>query len=191
MTKNWIYLTAVLALLAGAAIGFGVGIQINPQTADIYLLNLGSVGDWVSGLGALGAIITTLWLADQQRRRDTEILKIDCVYSFLDGQKIYILRIASCGQRPSRAVHLRVASDHTEDFLHFPEMMPNCGDTLPKLLGYAEEVCLILPSDAKQRIQDYVENSCGSNAKSLRFEVMTTLGLFKLDVPKSLYFKDV
>lgn len=189
MIKNWIYLTAVLALLAGGAIGFGVAIQINPQTADVYLLNLGSVGDWVSGLGALAAVITTLWLADQQRRRDTEDLKISCVYSFLNGKRVAIIRVVSCGQRPSRADHLRVASDHAADFLHFPDMM-ECGDQLPKLLGYAEDANLFLPLNAKKLIQDYVEKKCGSNVESLRFEVMTTLGLFKADVPKFLYVEE-
>jgi hypothetical protein len=158
---------------------------MNAVTADRYLLNLGSLGEWVSGVGALGAVMTAVWLADKQRRDDVEKLEISCFYSIVEQKKVYTLIIASCGSRASKPTHLRVASDYTDDFLHFPEMQ-SYGDQLPKLLNYAEEAMLFLPDNAMQQILEFVENSCASNTKSLRFEVMTTLGLFKLAVPKSL-----
>lgn len=55
-----------IVFTAGAITALTFALEANP--ADAFKTVLGSVGDWVSGLGALAAAAIAVYLADQQRR---------------------------------------------------------------------------------------------------------------------------
>lgn len=57
-----ILLIAALAFVLG--ISFGVTYEKDSFT-DIVIPALSAMGSWVAGVGALGAVFTSLWLAEQ------------------------------------------------------------------------------------------------------------------------------
>jgi hypothetical protein len=61
---------AVLGLPAAFVAGLTVAVSFEGggSSAEILKTFLGSVGDWVSGLGALAAAVIAIYLADKQRR---------------------------------------------------------------------------------------------------------------------------
>ena len=67
---------AVLVVAALSALaGLTAGINLNPQSTVKFVPDWGSVGDWVSGAGAFGAIWVALNLATKQRNQELPDLK--------------------------------------------------------------------------------------------------------------------
>lgn len=63
MKKEWVQIAIALAVMLTA--GAVIRVAENPTA-------LGSLGEWVSGLGAILAAIVALWIADEQRRQANE-----------------------------------------------------------------------------------------------------------------------
>jgi hypothetical protein len=64
----------VVALFTGIVIGVSVTSEAKP--AEFVAGVIGSVGDWISGLGALAAAAIAVYLADKQRRDSLPKVKI-------------------------------------------------------------------------------------------------------------------
>lgn len=62
-------------------LGLTAGINFNPDSTVRYVPNWGSLGDWVSGIGALLAVAVSLYLVRrneaQQHERDSEKVEIE------------------------------------------------------------------------------------------------------------------
>jgi hypothetical protein len=69
----------VISALSGLA-GLTAGINLNPQSTVKFVPDWGSVGDWVSGIGALLAVIASLYMVQRsekfQQVRDSEQLML-------------------------------------------------------------------------------------------------------------------
>lgn len=65
----------VFAFFAGIYIGLVSSSQVKP--AEFVSEVIGSVGDWVSGLGALAAAVIAIYLADRQRKESLPELNIN------------------------------------------------------------------------------------------------------------------
>lgn len=175
MKKLWMCVFIAISLLAGIAIGFAAAIQINPQTADIYLLNLGSVGDWVSGVGALAAVFVTLWLNDKQRRENTEKITVEQV----SRQEGLLIKIISAGNRPSLVTGLYIGEKNSEKRLNlstskfiekrFPIGRIDFGELISVLV--LDKFDLEIAQDADQRFN--------GNFGGLLLVVTTSLGRFR------------
>jgi ABC-type multidrug transport system permease subunit len=72
---RWAFLLLVLASIIGLAFLLGLSFGLGNNQAKFISETvpvLSMLGGWVSGIGALAAVLTTLWLADKQRREDVE-----------------------------------------------------------------------------------------------------------------------
>ncbi len=71
-----VLVVAVLAALGGLT----AGINLNPQSTVRFVPDWGSVGDWVSGVGALLAVVASLYMVRRSERfqlaRDSERLML-------------------------------------------------------------------------------------------------------------------
>jgi len=69
---KWILsLIAFGACVTSALLGLTAGINLNPDATVRYIPNWGSVGDWVSGIGALLAVISSLLLVHRNEVTQT------------------------------------------------------------------------------------------------------------------------
>jgi hypothetical protein len=100
----------VMAVL-GLPIAFVAGLSValsyegGGSSAETLKTFLGSVGDWVSGLGALAAAVIAIYLADKQRR--DSLPQIDVRQSV--GAREISINLVSVGDRSAHilAVYLR------------------------------------------------------------------------------------
>lgn len=74
-------LGVIFACLVCGLLGLTAGINFNPDSTVRYVPNWGSLGDWVSGVGALLAVATSLYLVRrneaQQHEREREKIEIE------------------------------------------------------------------------------------------------------------------
>lgn len=68
---KWLAICSVLALCALCGLfGLVAGINLNPSSTVRFIPDLGSLGDWVSGLGAMAALGFAMWQFYFQRSKD-------------------------------------------------------------------------------------------------------------------------
>ncbi|WP_347883264.1 hypothetical protein [Pseudomonas aestiva] len=163
---------------------------MNPETADRYLLNLGSLGDWVSGIGALLAVVVTLWLAHRQSLEDTESLKVQArmVVTIEMGQPCTWLELSavSNGKRPATVTAFGFTSKHSEDFLGFYGYA-TVSQPFPMMLQYGQKGSGLLTTSALKKLQEYIEKDCGNRRDGLEVFANTTLGNFCAKIDKNVY----
>lgn len=175
MTKAWVSVLVALSVLAGFAMGFAVAIKINPETADLYLLNLGSVGDWVSGIGALAAVLVTLWLSDKQRKENTERITVEQV----SREEGLLIKIISSGNRPSFVTGLYIGEKSSEKKLNL-----STGEFLEKRfpigrIDFGELISVLVLDKFDLKIAQEVERKFNGNFGSLLLVITTSLGRFR------------
>lgn len=79
---NWILggVAVFLCVVAGL-LGLTAGINLNPESTVRFVPSWGSLGDWVSGLGALLAVVSSFYLVRRneahQHEREREKIEIE------------------------------------------------------------------------------------------------------------------
>jgi len=79
---NWILGgVALLLCLVTGLLGLTAGINLNPESTVRFIPSWGSLGDWISGIGALLAVVTSLYLVRRnealQHEREREKIEIE------------------------------------------------------------------------------------------------------------------
>lgn len=182
----------VLLFVFGCAVcgllGLTAGLNLNPASTIKFVPAWGSFGDWVSGIGALSAVVVTLWLADKQRREDVESLQIKVVMGALsNGPDLAFIsvNVVSDGKRPVKitgiAFHRKGAGAalHITGFMHF-------GSSLPINLSYAEQADFPLEYGFERTLRQYVNAHCNGSAKGLEVVVSTSLRDFRHPVSPAI-----
>ncbi len=96
----WIVVAVAVCILCGL-VGFTIGVNLNADSSTRYVLNWGSLGDWVSGLGALLAIATTLYLTKRNEAQQEDAKK-DVILVEQDATDwIVSIRCISMGSFPT------------------------------------------------------------------------------------------
>lgn len=190
---KWVW---VLMFVFGCAIcgmaGLTAGINLNPASTVRFVPAWGSLGDWVSGIGALSAVIVTLWLADKQRREDAELLKVASngsvpVGTGFVGDPFISLELTSQGKRPVTVTGLAVTSKHSTMRLAltgFANHSPT--KVFPVRLEYGQRASVHLISGADTEITKFVEEYCGGRSDGLHFVAITTTGYWEGKCDQSL-----
>lgn len=80
---------------AGIIVALMVEVGANPGESIKTIL--GSVGDWVSGLGSVSAAIVAVYLADRQRRDNTAKVEISQYYN----KDNFTIDLVSTGEKPA------------------------------------------------------------------------------------------
>jgi hypothetical protein len=174
MTKAWVSVFVALALLAGFATGFAVAIKINPETADVYLLNLGSVGDWFSGFGALAAVLVTLWLSDKQRRENTEQLIVEQT----SREEGLLIKVVSSGNRPSLVTGLHIGAEGSDKKVGLSGTHVLAEEFPVGRIDFGELISVLVGDQYRLQIARSVAKTFGSEFTGLRLVVTTSLGRF-------------
>ncbi|CAM3258059.1 hypothetical protein [Vibrio neptunius] len=179
-----IVLIATFAFILG--ISFGVSYDKGSLT-EIVIPALSALGGWVAGLGALGAVFTSLWLAEQQRKNSGENLK--CVFDVfvIQGMPDDALGVVvtSHGNKPSNINSITIHSSDSTVAMSIQQFEPSSA-VLPTYLPYGQQASYLLSSDFKQHINDYVDKHCSGSYRNLLLSVNTTTDSFKVKFGKNV-----
>lgn len=179
-----IILVATLSFVIG--ISFGVTYEQDALTA-VLIPALSAMGSWVAGLGALAAVFTALWLAEQQRKNSGENLK--CVFDVfvIQGEPDDSLGVivTSNGNKPSNINSITIHSSDLTVAMAIQQFSPSSA-RLPTSLPYGQQASFILSPDFKSHINDYVKKHCSGSYENLFLSVNTTTNSFKVNFGKSV-----
>lgn len=153
--QKFVLLSVSILLLTMLVFLFGVAYGVSSerkQFLDTFIPVFSTVGSWVSGIGALGAIFVALWLAEQQAKKDREHLNLgfNCVLTSVYKDGLLCIEAVSVGQRPSHISSLFLSGGkgctHQMELVNFSQG----SSALPTKLGYGEKAhyfcCPILKS---------------------------------------------
>lgn len=68
--KYFVVFGLLVACAVSSLLGLTLGINLNPSSTTKYVLNWGSLGDWVAGLGAFFAVGVALWQSFTQSQKE-------------------------------------------------------------------------------------------------------------------------
>ncbi len=166
-------------VVLGFAAGFALAIQMNPETADRYVLNLGSLGEWASAIASAAAVLTALWLAWKQRRDSEEKILLK-QYSTRDG---YWLSLVSSGGRTATVLEVFLTSKRGEQTIALsrPPLVQS-GD-LPRQMQYGDTYTITADASEYGRIAtEWAQAHPGSSIPLLYVVVVTSLGSFEQEI---------
>jgi len=186
---KWILCFVVLFLCAlSGLLGLTAGINLNPESTVKFVPVWGSLGDWISGLGALLAVLVTLWLADKQRRDDVESLEVNLVMGLAEyrpDDAFVSVNVTSDGKRPVLVTGVVFTSPYAKKALHVTGFM-HFGDTLPIRLSYGEQAQFPLEYGFEDSLNNFVGRHCGGRTDGLKVIVSTSLNQFEKAVPAAV-----
>jgi len=153
--KHIKFISAIVGIILIAALSFVIGISFGVTykqgTLTVVLIPaLSAMGSWVAGLGALAAVFTSLWLADQQRKNSGENLK--CVFDVfvIQGESDSSLGVVvtSNGNKPSNINSITIHSTDSTVAMFIQQFSPSSA-RLPVSLPYGQQVSFLLSPDFK------------------------------------------
>jgi hypothetical protein len=190
--KHIKYISVVVGVILIATLTFVLGISFGvtyekDSFTEIVIPALSAMGSWVAGLGALGAVFTSLWLAEQQRKNSGESLK--CVFDVfvIQGEPDDSLGVivTSNGNKPSNINSITIHSSDSTVAMSIQQFAPSSA-ALPTYLPYGQQASFLLSSDFKSHINDYVNKHCTGSYKNLVLSVNTTTESFKVKFGKTV-----
>jgi vacuolar-type H+-ATPase subunit I/STV1 len=177
--KNIIILSIIVGTIF-ALLSFVLGVSLGVSNDQDTLLKfaipiLGVMGNWVAGFGAIFAVFTALWLADQQRKRDSENLKLAFSVYISPGilNPYLAVIITSNGNKPSKLNSISIHSKNSKVALAIMHL-DSSGHQLPMQLSYGEQATCILIPKSESSINDFVKDNCSGIYKNLHLNVNTT-----------------
>lgn len=168
------------ACVVSALLGLTLGVNLNPESTTRYVLNWGSLGDWVAGIGAFFAVGVALWQARQMRLDDVERLSIH--QRQIRGR--WAISIVSCGRRPSRVVGVGLYSKKMGETLPLKSFLFNDHEPVfPVTLHYSDSVELVTAPGKLLDLAVSATHSFKGDISDVELVVQTTLTDFKRSLP--------
>jgi len=178
----------VVVILLSFALGTAFGSSVTHSDFIQTLIPLFSMlGSWVCGLGTLGAVLAALWIAEKQRKDDTENLNISfniMVLAGLSGEYLTV-RVVSNGKRSSNVTSIVFSSPLSTVNIMVREFHP-LSHPLPINLGYGVDAAFIFSAGFEEHIANYIKHHCGGSAEGLELMVVSTIKTYKVKIDSKL-----
>ena len=173
---------AVLVVAALSALaGLTAGINLNPQSTVKFVPDWGSVGDWVSGVGALLAVIASLYMVRRSERfqlaRDSEQLML-----VQEPDLAWLtLRVGCSGLRACTVQDVRICHGNKHQSLRH-DLPDDCKGKLPCKLEPGESFELSWSGLELKPVVRIVRSLGLKSLNGLYFEVVTGISVHKFDL---------
>lgn len=173
---NWMaLLIAAIICVICAVLGLTAGINLNPASTVSFVWDWSIAGSWVSGVGALLAVLASLWLSGRgeriQAEREKEKLRIEVsvagIFAHLDivslGHYPVTVRAVLIGKtgQGAFAIPLRGASGEKIAF--------------PRRLGFRDDIHASWRADQAKQLLDIISLLQPFTLRELTIEVVTTV----------------
>ncbi|VVP25597.1 hypothetical protein PS876_04064 [Pseudomonas fluorescens] len=185
--KYIVLVIAAVACVVCGLLGLTAGINLNPSSTTRYVPDWGSLGDWVSGLGALAAVWAMVWTYFRQRadsltlRAASEREHLEIVQNSHAAGVLTVLSIISLSAMRIVIKDIRVRDIHSTNFVRMPmrDAFANesaTGLRLPARLEFRDVVHFDL--DISRVKEAAINLSQGEPGvwKALAIEVLTSTG---------------
>jgi hypothetical protein len=185
---NWMtVIVGVAACLIFGMLGLTAGINLNPASTVSYVWDWNTAGSWVSGIGALLAVLTTLWLADKQRREDVEHLQVsvNTALAHPDRPWFISIEVVADGKRPATVRGVTITSPHAKHAVYMTGFL-SFSDQLPIQLSYGEKANFHLDYGTEDLIKGFVVDHCNGQPDGLKAVISTNLNSFTAPFHKNL-----
>ncbi|AQY67430.1 hypothetical protein [Pseudomonas veronii] len=189
--KYLIVLGALAAFVLGCLLGLTAGVNLNPNATVSFVPNWGSLGDWVSGVGALLAVVVAVWLADTQRKDNAEKLTLKCgVKPANDGSMIFggrdlVVELISSGSRPVRVSGAKIGAKGKAGGWKAYMAGPT-GKGFPFTLNYGEGEEIRLSFRDVSDVLDHFSAEYQGDLSKAQATVFSTLGHWEVDISTTL-----
>lgn len=179
-----VLLLCLMIFLLGVAFGTSTN---NLEFKETILPVLSVVGSWVSGIGALGAVLVALWIAEKQRRGDKENLKLafDFVVTSAQSNAVLMVSAVSVGKRPSEINSIIIFDPKASAQLYIARFLPG-SSSIPTNLGYGKKAAWLCEEGFERHIGSYLKSYCNGKASYLKICVSTTTENFMLTPSKEM-----
>ena len=180
----------VIGVLFVAFISFALGVAFGITTDDAdfkgyWIPVLGMIGGWVSGLGALTAVVVSLWLAHKQSREDTELVDGSFFEATNGREDFFALTIVSKGKRPAKVRSITLGGLGAKKHLFVAQWGVGSND-LPAFLNYGEDAFFRFRDDFGVTINEFITNNLDGIESRLRVIVSTTVKTYEFKLYKPL-----
>ncbi|MFK3945628.1 hypothetical protein [Pseudomonas fulva] len=181
-----IVVIAAMCVISGLA-GLTAGMNLNPNTTIKFVPNWGSLGDWVSGCGALLAVIVTLWLADRSRREDVESVDVKCSMALVGGIQtpLLVVEATSDGKRDAHVSGVFFTCSKAKSN-YWLVKWHSLSARLPAHLGYGQRAMLIANEGAIGELANFIAEHADGDVSGLTVHVQTTLKEFTRPIHKDV-----
>lgn len=179
--KYFIGLAVVIACIVSGLAGLTIGINLNSESTTKYVLNWGSLGDWVAGAGTFIAVVVSLLLA---RREDSEKVIAEVgVRALLDqgAESIGLfLRATSVGRSPTTIVQVGVCVDEVpESFCPLAAFTKEV-EAVPKYIARGQIFEAAVDAVGLVKIAKRLYEKVGGNPDRLHFEIRTGVETYRV-----------
>jgi hypothetical protein len=180
------FLVVIVVTAVGLAFMLGVSFGLS-NNHDKFISEtvpvLSMLGGWVSGIGALAAVLATLWLADKQRRGDVEHLRVSMSMGLVNPDYPWFIgvQVVADGNRPATVRSLTFTSPHAQHAVHITGFL-HFGSQLPVQLSYGEKAEFNLEYGTGKQLKDFVDRYCAGKPNGLKVVVSTNLNSFSAKV---------
>ncbi|ROO33390.1 hypothetical protein [Pseudomonas sp. 7SR1] len=171
--------------IMSALLGLTAGINQNPQSTVKFVPEWGSVGDWVSGVGALGAVVVSLYMVKRSERfqlaRDSEQLML----AQETGFAYLTLRIGCSGLRTCAVRDVRICHGLKRRSLK-RDLSAESEGAFPCKLEPGESIELDWSGLEIKPILSSIKNLEPKSLEGLYFEVVTGIDVHRFDVERQV-----
>lgn len=183
MDKKLLFAFGAIAFLFFIFVSFALGVSFGATTdsssfKDYWVPVLSMIGGWVAGIGTLGAVAVSLWLAHKQAAEDSEFLD-GSFFAATDGTNdFFALNIVSKGKRPAKVRSISITGSGAKVNLY----IANWGwgsSSLPVFLNYGEDAIFKFRDDFSSTLDDYVARNLDGNHDRVRVSVSTTVKTYE------------
>lgn len=193
--KQKILLTALFFLmLIGMAFVLGIAFGVSKSQEEFVstlIPVISAIGSWVAGIGAVGAVIVALWLAERQRLSDKEDLKINFFYGIIPSfsmEPTLVVSIVCQGSKPSCINSISIFPENAAAVMQLTRFAPG-SSSLPTKLGYGESASYVLGLGFDKEIGKYIKEHSSGRATNMRVYVNSTTESFVHEVDKNMLVK--
>lgn len=167
-----IILFGMMLFLLGTAFGAATN---STDFKDVLLPVLSVIGSWVSGIGALGAVLVALWIPEKQKRSDKENLKIEFSFVIVPqaAEAVLMISAVSIGKQPSEINSVVIYGQEATASMYISRLL-NGSSSIPVNLGYGKKAIFLCVEGFEYHIGSYLNTYCGGMANNLKVCVSTT-----------------
>lgn len=171
---NWILGgVALLLCIVTGLLGLTAGINLNPESTVRFVPAWGSLGDWISGIGALLAVVTSLYLVrrNEALQQDKEREKIEIEQWAEDF--FCSIRVISLGIFPCTVKSVFLLGPNGGAVPLNPYLPEDSRVQLPARLEIREDIHFVWRVDQLHEFLSRISLFRLQSAESLRVQVMT------------------
>ena len=175
-------LIAALACLICGMLGLTAGINLNSASTVSFVWDWNIAGSWVSGIGALLAVLASLWLAQRgeknQAEREKENLRIEVRVAGMFAH----LHIVSLGHFPVTVKEVLIGVSGGSAF-GTPLADPASNEiVLPLRLGFREDIHASWRIDQASVLLTSIQWLQPFTLDKLTIEVISSMGVYVLPI---------